>query len=102
MLFRGGELTDELLETLRRGGLRLHHFARALDGLGDARFVERLQDVIYGVYFERLYGVLIERRGKHDVRHFHFSFDEFFEDAETVQPRHLHVEKDQIRRMLLD
>jgi len=86
MLFCGGELADELLETLRRSGLSLHHFARALDGFGDARLVERLQDVIYGVYLERLYGVLIERRGKYDVRHFHFPLDEFLSTPKPSSP----------------
>ena len=100
--FGGAELTDELFEALGRGSLRIQHFSRALNSFGDARLVERLQHVIDGVHVEGLYRVLIEGRRKDHVRHFHFAFDELFQDAEAIEAGHLHVEKNEIGRVLFD
>ena len=56
----------------------------ALDGFGDAGFVEGFEDVVDGVDVEGLDGVLVESGGKDDVRNFEFAFDKFLEDAEAV------------------
>ncbi len=84
MQFGGGKLTDELFETFRRGGLRIDHLARALDGFGDARFIKRLQYIIDRVYVEGLHGILIECGSENDVRHFHFSLYQLFQYAEAI------------------
>ena len=101
-MLRRAELADELLEPLGGGSLRLQHFAGARNGLGDARLVEWLQDIVHGIYIECLDGVLVKRSGKDHVRHFHFALDDFFQNAETVQTGHFHVQKDQVGRVLLD
>ena len=101
-MFRRPKLADELLQPLRCGSLRLQHLARPRNGLGDARLVERLQDVVHGVYVKRLYGVLVKRRGKYDVGHFHLAFDDLFQHTKPVQSRHFYVQKYQIGRVFFD
>jgi len=44
---------------------------------GDARFIERLQDVIDSVYIERFYRVVIKCGSEDHVRHIYFSLDKF-------------------------
>ena len=82
--------------------MRLQHLARPRNRLGDARLVKRLQDVIHGVYVKRLHRVLIKSGGKYHVRHFHLAFNNLFQHAEPIQPGHFHIQKHQVRRMLLD
>src|SRR5580704_17892857 len=101
-LLARAKLSDKLLESLGRSGLRLHHFAGTLDGFRNARPVEWLQNVVHGVHVERLHRVMIERRGEDHVRHLHFALYQFSQDAEAVQTWHLHVEKYQIGGVLLD
>ena len=36
------------------------------------------------------------------MRHFHFPLDDFFQHPEPVQAGHLHVQKYEVRRVLLD
>src|SRR5882724_351869 len=45
---------------------------------------------------------MIEGGGEDDVRDAGFAFDEFFEDAETVEAGHLHVEKNEVGGMFFD
>src|SRR5260370_39954580 len=99
---RGAEVLDELFEAIGGGNLRFHGFARARNSFGNARLVERLQNVIDGVYVESLDGVVIEGRGENDVRDFHFALDEFFQHAEAVESGHLDIEKNEVGRMFLD
>ena len=96
------ELAHELFQPLRRACLGLHDPPRPLNRLGNSALVERLQHVVHGVHFERLHRVVIERRREHHVRDFHFPFDKLLEHAETVEAGHLHVQKHQVRRVLLD
>ena len=96
------ELTDQLFKPLRRAGLRFHHLARALNRLGDARFIERLQHVIDRVYIKGLHGVVIERRRKNHVGYFHLALDQLAQDTEAIKPGHLHVKKNEVRRVLFD
>jgi len=49
-----------------------------------------------------LHSVVVERRRKNHVRHFHFALDEFFQNAKSIQPWHLHIQKYQVRRVFLD
>ena len=95
-------MIDELFEAVGRGSLSLEHFAGAGDGLGEACFVERLEDVVDGTDFEGLHGVLIEGGGEDDVRDFHLALDELFEDAETIEAGHFDVEENEIGDMFLD
>ena len=92
-LFPGAKLADELLQPLGGGSLRLQHLSRPCNGLGDARFVERLQNVVHGVHIESLHRILVKRRGKHHVRHFHLPLHDLFQHAKPIQPGHLHVQK---------
>jgi hypothetical protein len=98
----GGELRDELFEALGGTDGGLDFTLGTLNGFGDASLVEGLEDVVHGVDVEGLDGVLVEGGGEDDVRNFEFALDEFFEDAETVETGHLHVEEDEVGRVLLD
>jgi len=77
-----------LTELLRRSAawFASPSFCGALDGFGDARLVERLQDVIYGV----LPRTLVRRTDRTAVEirraaFFHF-LDELLSTPKTVQP----------------
>ena len=76
--------------------------AHLLHGLRDALAIERLQQVIDGVHLERLHRILIVSGGEDNLRQWDFAVQQLLDDAESVQPRHLHVEEDQIGRELLD
>src|SRR5579884_3440494 len=93
---------DELLEPLRRARLRFDLATRPLKRLGDARLVEGLEHVIHGIHVERLHRVMIERRGEDHVRHFHLPFNKLLQYAEAIEPGHLHVQKNQVGRVLFD
>src|SRR5690348_3033680 len=45
---------------------------------------------------------MVERRRENDLRQLQFFLDDFFEDAEAVEAGHLHVEEDEVGRVLLD
>ena len=85
-----------------RRRVRFHHFFRTLERPRDARLVERLQDVVHGIYFESLNGVMIVGGGENDLRYRQLALDQFFDHAEAVEARHLHIEEHQIRLVLLD
>lgn len=102
VLATGAELIDELFEAIGGGGLSLEHFSCAGDGFGEARFVERLEDVVDGADFEGLHGVLIEGGGEDHVGNFHFALDELFEDAETIEAGHFYVEENEVGDMFFD
>ena len=71
-------------------------FARWI-GFRDARLVERLQDVVDGVHFERLHRIVVERRGEDDLRQAELALHQLLDHAEPVEPGHLHIEKHQVR-----
>ena len=82
--------------------MRFHHFPRAGNSLGDARLVERFQNVVHGIHIERLDGVLVKRRGKYHVRHFHLARNDFFQHPEAIETGHFYIQKHQVRGMFLD
>jgi hypothetical protein len=96
------ELVDKLFEAVGGAGLGFDFAFYFLDGFGQAGFVEGLEDVIDSVNVEGLDGVVVEGGGEDDVRDFEFAFNEFLEDAETVEAGHLHVEENEVRRVFLD
>ena len=96
------QLADQRLQALGGERLRTQRFPCPLDGFCQPLLIERLQDVVHGVHFERLHRVLIVGRGKNDVRHLALAILQPLDDAEAVQPRHLHVQKHQVRIVLLD
>ena len=96
------EAIHETFEALGGAGVRFDFAAGALDGFGDACFVEGLEDVVDGIYVEGLDGVVIECSGENDVRHAHFLFDKALEDTETVEAGHVDVEKNEVGRMFFD
>ena len=99
---RQGQLAHQDFQALDRRGLRFDHFFGALDGFGDARFVEGLEDVVDGVNVEGLDGVIVEGGGKNDLRQALFAFEKLFDHAEAVEAGHLDVEEDQVRVVLFD
>ena len=88
--------------------------AHPLHGLLDARAVKRLQQVIDGVHVEGAHGVLVIGRGKDDLRQrlgvvrpwprrfCRAALHQPLDHGKAVQPRHLHIEKDQVGMVLLD
>jgi hypothetical protein len=100
--FGARELRDELLEAFGGAYGGVNFAFGALNGFGDACLVEGLEDIIDGVDVEGLDSVLVEGGGEDDVGDFEFAFNEFFEDAEAVEARHLDVQEDEVRRILFD
>ncbi len=84
----------------RAGGLQL--VADFVDGLRDTLAIERLQQIVDGIHFERLDGVLIVGGSEDDLRQRHLAVQQLLDDAEAVETRHLHVKEDEIGRELLD
>ena len=80
----------------------LDHLLRALHRSRDARLVEGLQHVIDRIHLERLNRIVIERRRENNLRHAQLAFNELLDHAKSVEPRHLHVEKNEVGLVLLD
>jgi hypothetical protein len=96
------ELGNQLLEAFGGADGGVNFAFGALNSFGDACLVEGLEDIIDGVDIERLDSVLVEGGSEDHVGDFEFSFNEFFEDAEAVEARHLDVQEDEVRRILFD
>lgn len=96
------ELSDKLFEALGRADVGVDFLAGALDGFGDAGFVERFQYIVDRIHIESLDGIVVKGSGEDDVRYLEFAFDELFEDAETIEAGHLNVEEDQVWSVFLD
>ena len=73
---------------------------RALQGVGEALAIERLEDVVERAHLEGLERVLIV--GGHEDHERHALAADRLDDLEAVHVRHLDVEKHQLRRMILD
>src|SRR4029077_9016798 len=93
---------DQRLELVRRSVARLHFGAYLLDRLRHAFLVEGLEQIVHGVYFERLHRVLIEGGGENNLGQDYFLVKQFLDDAEAIEAGHLHVEKDQVGIMFAD
>ena len=74
--------------------------ARALQRLGEALAVERLEQVVERADLERLERVLIVRGDEDDERH-PLAADRL-DDLEAVHLRHLDVEEHEVRRVIVD
>jgi hypothetical protein len=74
----------------------VQHFFGALQGFGDAGFVEGLEDVVNCVYIEGLDGVVVEGCGEDDLGDGESAFEEFFYYAEAVEAGHLNVQEDKV------
>ena len=74
---------------------------RPIDGDLEPRLIDRLQQVVDRVDLERLDRVLIVGRDEDDLRT-GAAADQPPRDLEAGQPRHLHVEKDDVRLQPLD
>jgi hypothetical protein len=104
---RGGglgsrELRDELLEAFGGAGVGFDFAFGFLNGLGDAGFVEGLQDIVDSVDVEGLDGIVVEGGGEDDVGDFEFALDEFLEHAEAIEAGHLDVEEDEVGGVFFD
>ena len=100
--FRRSHLADERFQPFGGRGFGLQRFLRALNGPRQTILLDRLQDVIDGVDFEGLHGIVVKRRRENDLRNFSLAVHQLLDHVETVEARHLHVEKHQVRRMFLD
>ena len=82
------------------GFVALDLLARALQGLGEALAVERLEDVVEGADLEGLQGVLVVRGDEDHQRH--ALRPDRVDHVEAAHLRHLHVQEHQVRRVVLD
>ena len=71
------------------------------EGFFHARLGDGLQQVVDRVDLERLHGILVKRSGKNEEGQRGFLFEQFLDDSESVETRHLDIEKDQARAQLL-
>src|ERR1700722_9930534 len=76
--------------------------ASPLHGLCYALFVERLKKIVNCVYLKGLYGILVKSGGKDDLWQGNFFIDEFLDNTEAIEPRHLDVKKKKIGIMFFD
>ena len=80
----------------------LHHQAHASHRLVEARPRHRLQQVVERIHVERLHGVIIVGSSENEKRQAHLLLEQPFDDAETIQARHLDVQENQLRVELAD
>src|SRR6185369_786101 len=95
-LFEQGKQSLTQLVDLARRNLRLCAFQCSCETL----VVEGLQQVVEGVNVESLQSILIERRDKDDCLNLLRSH--VCKHVEPIHLRHLNVEKDQVRRKVLN
>ena len=69
---------------------------RTLDRLLEPGSLDRLQQIVDGVHFERLYGVPVEGGDEDDAGR-RAVLDELVRDFEAIETGHLNVEKQDIR-----
>jgi hypothetical protein len=74
--------------------LQVDGLSGARQRLGEALVVERLDQIVDRRHLERFQGELIE--GGDEDGHRHRRHADLPDDLETVQPRHLYVEEDQL------
>src|SRR6185437_348855 len=67
-----------------------------------ALFIEWFKQVIDSVDFKSFNRVLVEGGAKDDLGQRDFLVDQFLDHAKTVEPRHLEIKKQDVRRMLFD
>ena len=83
--------------------LPLSNLARAFcTGLCHPLPVERLEQIVHRIHFKRLHRVLIEGRGKDNLGQRDLLVQQFLDHAETIESRHLHVEKNQVGIVFAD
>src|SRR6185437_8777438 len=72
--------------------------------LYDALAVERFQQVVNCVYLECLHGVLVECRSEDDLWQAGLAVKshQLLQYCKTIQPRHAHVEEDDVRLVCAD
>ena len=99
---RGFQPVEQRFDALGPSLVRFQGLPRPRHRLAHTDLVERFQQVVHRVDFKRLHRVLIIGGRENDVRQPNFLAHQFFDQPETVQARHLHVEEDQVRRSLLD
>ena len=73
---------------------------RPVQRLSQARFLDRLEQIVHGVDLERANGVLVVRRHEGDERH--PQLIQRADDADAVQFGHLPVEQGQVRLFRFD
>ena len=88
-------MSDESLPDSSLARTLLHRLRHPL-------LVERLEQIVNRVYFERLHRVLIKGRGENNLGKGDFLVQQFLDDAKAVEAGHLHVEKDQVGIVFAD
>ena len=64
--------------------------------------VERLEQIVHGIHFERFHRVLIKGGGKHNLGQDDFFVEQLLDNAKAVEARHLYIEKDQVGIVFAD
>src|SRR5258708_3743101 len=100
--FLGLQHPNQTLNLLRRYSVPFLLGLGLLHRLRDALFVEWLQQIVHGVYLERLDGVLVKCRSKDNLWQGDFLVQQFLDHTEAVEAGHLHVEENQIGAVLFD
>src|SRR5436853_246370 len=101
-LAAAGDLRDDLEQAvaLIGGGAGAHVLAHACECRGEARIVDRLQEVVHRTRLERLDGVLVVGGDEH--HHRQRLLRQVRQHLETRHTGHLDVEEHEVRLVLLD
>src|SRR5215469_4111142 len=96
------EHADQGFQFLGRGRDALHLDPCLLYRLRHPLLVKRLQQVVDGVHFKGLDGILIVGGREDNFRQGNFLVEKFLDYAEAIETGHLHVEKDHVGAVLAD
>ncbi len=95
-------MAHQRFKTLARRSLCFQRLLCALDRAGEATPFDRFKNVVDGVHFKCLHGVIVERGRENNLRKLSFAIHQPLDYAETIESRHLHIEENKVRRMFLD
>ena len=87
----------QAVELLAGGVGSLEQAAHPQDGFFQPRLGDRLQEVVDGIHFEGLHGVLVISRGKNEERQARFLLQQALDHAKAVDAGHLHIQEHQMR-----
>ena len=87
----------QAVEFLACGVGIFEHAAHSQDGFFQARLGNRFQNVIDGIHFKGLHGVLIISCGKNEKWQRGFLLQQAFDHAKAVDAGHLYVQEHQMR-----
>src|SRR6266436_6586255 len=100
--FRRLEHADQRFDFLPRRALRILLGSGSLHRLSYAFLVERLEQIIDGIYLKRLHRILVESGGENNLGQGNFLVEKLLDDPEAIESWHLNIEKNQIGVVFLD